>query len=103
MQPSAIGESLVSWGGCFRQAIASAAGTVTLKAAPARLCRILVTAAGTAAVTVFDNATAASGTILFVSPTTTTLGQIFDSQMPAQLGITVSDPASGPGITVTWN
>jgi hypothetical protein len=103
MQPSAIGESLVAWGGSFRQAIASGAGTVTLKAATARLCRILVTAGGTAAVTVFDKATAASGTILFVSPTTTTPGQIFDIQMPAQLGITVSDPASGPGITVTWN
>jgi hypothetical protein len=102
MIPTFIGETLATYGGRFSQAVASGAGTVTLKAAPGRLCRIVITVGGTAAFSVFDNASAASGTALFTSPTTTNIGTIFDIQLPAQNGITVSDPASGPGITVSW-
>jgi hypothetical protein len=98
-----IGETLSTFGGKFSQAVASGAGTVTLKAAPGRLCRIVITAAGTVAFTVFDNGSAASGTALFTSPTATSIGTIFDIQLPAQLGITVSNPASGPGITVSFD
>jgi len=93
-----IGETLSTFGGQFSQAIASGAGTIVLKAAPGRLCRIVVTVAGTIAFSVFDNASAASGTALFTSPTATSIGTIFDIQLPAQNGITVSNPASGPGV-----
>jgi hypothetical protein len=103
MRETLIGETLTTVGGQFRQAVASGAGTVTLKAAPGRLCRIVVTVAGTIAFSVFDNASVASGTALFNSPTTTTLGTIFDVQLPAQNGITVSNPASGPGLTISWD
>jgi hypothetical protein len=98
-----IGETLSTFGGKFSQAVAGGSGTVTLKAAPGRLCRIVVTVAGTVAFSVFDNASAASGTALFISPATTSIGTIFDIQMPAQVGITVSNPASGPGVTFTWD
>jgi hypothetical protein len=103
MRETLIGETLISFGGRFSQAVASGAGTVVLKAAPGRLCRIAVTAGGIVAFSVFDNASAASGTLLFTSPTTTNLGTIFDIQMPAQNGITVSNPASGPGLTISWD
>jgi hypothetical protein len=103
MQAASIGETLSTYGGQFSKAIASGAGTVTLKAARGRLCRIVVTVAGTVSFTVFDNASAASGTALFTSPIATSIGTIFDIQLPAQNGITVSDPASGPGITVSWD
>ncbi len=102
MRATFIGETLSTFGGQFSQAVASGA-TVTLKAAPGRLCRIVITAAGTVAFSVFDNASAASGTALFTSPTTTAIGTIFDIQLPAQNGITVSNPASGPGITVSFD
>jgi|SRR6478735_2114759 len=103
MIPTFIGETLATYGGRFSQAVASGAGTVTLKAAPGRVCRIVVTVGGTVAFTIFDNASAASGTVLFTSPTATSIGTIFDVQVPAQLGITISNPASGPGITVSWD
>jgi len=103
VRPTFVGETLSTFGGQFSQAVASGAGTVTLKAAPGRLCRIVITAAGTAAVSIFDNASAASGTALFISPATTNLGSIIDVQVPAQNGITVSNPASGPNVTVSWN
>jgi hypothetical protein len=103
MQLGLIKETLSTYGGQFSRAIASGAGTVTLKAAPGRVCRIVVTVAGTVAFTVFDNASAASGTVLFTSPTSTSLGSIFDLQIAAQNGITFSNPVSGPGITVSWD
>ena len=102
MIPTFVGETLSTYGGRFSQAVASGAGTVTLKAAFGRLCRIVVTVAGTVAFSVFDNASAASGTVLFTSPTATSIGTIFDVQVPAQNGITVSNPASGPGLTISW-
>jgi hypothetical protein len=102
VQTASIGETLTTVGGQFRQAVAAAAGTVVIKAAPGRLCRIVVTAGGTVAFSVFDNASAASGTLLFTSPTTTNLGTIFDVQLPAELGITVSNPASSPAFTISW-
>lgn len=103
MQETLIGETLGSVGGRFSQAVAAAAGTITIKAAPGRLCRISITVAGTASVTVFDNASAASGTVLFISPATTTIGTVYDIQMPAQSGITLSNPASSPGFTISWD
>jgi len=103
VRPTFVNETLSTFGGKFSQAVASGAGTVVLKAAPGRLCRLVVTVAGTVAFTVFDNASAASGTALFTSPTATSIGTIFDIQLPAQNGITVSNPASGPGITVSWD
>ena len=103
MRETLIGETLTTYGGRFSQAVASGSGTVIIKAAPGRLCRIAVTVGGTVAFSVFDNASAASGTVPFASPTTTNLGTIFDVQMPAQNGITISNPASGPGLTISWD
>ena len=103
MRATFVGETLSTFGGQFSQAVVSGAGIVTLKAAPGRLCRIVITVAGTVAFTVFDNASAASGTVLFTSPTATSIGTIFDIQLPAQNGITISNPASSPGFTVTWD
>lgn len=94
-------ESLVSVGGNSNAAIATGSSTTTIKNGPGRLCRIVITAAGTAAFTVYDN-TAGSGTALFVSPTSTSVGTIYDLQMPAMVGITVVNVASGPAITVSF-
>lgn len=103
MQAGQINEKLCAWGGQFSAAIASGAGTKVLKAAPGRLCRVSITVAGTVSATFFDNPSAASGAVLFTTPATTALGTVFDVQMPAQSGITVSCPASGPGFTVSWD
>jgi hypothetical protein len=102
MKAAKIGELLATWGGQFSAAIASGASTTTLKTGPARLCRIVITTAGTASFTVFDN-TAGSGTVLFASTATTTLGTVYDIQMPAQIGITVVNQASGAAFTVSFN
>jgi hypothetical protein len=83
-----------------------AAGVVVIKATPGVLCSVLVTTATTAsqAITFYDNATAASGTVIGVIPGGTTAGTSFILSMPANLGITVGQNASlvAGGITVAY-
>lgn len=102
-------ENLVSTGGNGSIAVTQAqiaAGVVVLKAAPGRLCRVLVTTATTAAqnITIFDNASAGSGTIIGIIPGGATVGQFFDFAMPAFNGITVGQNASlaAGAITVSF-
>jgi hypothetical protein len=102
MQASLIGETLASSGGQFRTFIASGSSTTTLKVGIGRICRISVTTAGTASFSVFDN-TSGSGTVLFVSPATTTAGQVFDISLPAQVGLTIVNQVSGPAFCVSFN
>jgi len=101
MQAGKIGETLVA-SGQFSAAIASGSSTTTIKSGIGRLCRVSITTAGTASFTVFD-ITSGSGTALFVSPATTSVGTIFDIQMPAQIGITVVNQVSGPAFTVSFD
>lgn len=101
MQAARIGETLIGIGQ-FSAAIASGATTTTIKSGVGRLCRVVITTAGTASFTIFDNTTG-SGTALFVSPASTAVGTVFDIQMPAQIGITVVNQASGPAFTVSFD
>jgi NADPH-dependent curcumin reductase CurA len=102
MQAGQINETLVGVGGQFSAFIASGASTTTLKKGPGRLCRIVITTAGTAAFNIFDN-TAGSGSVLYVSPAATSVGQVIDVQLPAQIGITAVNIASGPAFAISFN
>ena len=78
----------------------SLTGTGAVKAAPGRLVKIVVTTAlSAAAVTVYDNASAASGTVLFVIPASTPAGTVYDVNLPALAGIYASFAGTG---TVTF-
>jgi len=80
---------------------ASSAGAV--KATPGRLCRVLTTSLATAAVNIYDNTNAASGTILATVPATTVAGTAYNCQMPAAVGIYVGGGAGTPGLTVSYS
>jgi hypothetical protein len=101
MQASQIGEMLIGFGQ-FSAAIPAGANTKTIKSGIGRLCRVSITTAGTANFSIFDNTTG-SGTALYVSPATTSQGQVIDIMLPAQLGITVVNQASGPAFTVSFD
>lgn len=80
--------------------VVSAAGVV--KAAAGRLVKVIVTVAGSGGtLTVYDNASAASGTILYSVAGTTALGTIADLDIPAANGIYVS-PGTGQTVLVVW-
>ena len=85
------------------KAVAAGAGTTVIKGAPGTLCTVVITAAGTASLQIFDNATAGSGTLLLTSPATTTLGQIFNVFGAAMNGITALGATGTPGFTVFYS
>ncbi len=75
-----------------------------VKASPGRLCKVLVTTAnGENAINIFDNASAASGTIIGVVAANASVGTIYDLQMPAAHGITIAGTASAGTITVSYS
>jgi hypothetical protein len=94
----------VSSGG--RSTLAIAAGTsssnTVVKASAGRLARVIVTAAGTASLLIYDNATTNSGTIIGALPATTTVGQVFDFLCPATAGITAAIANGTPAVTITY-
>jgi hypothetical protein len=56
---------------------------------------------GAAAVLVYDNATAASGTVIGVIAATAPVGT-YDFEMPAVNGITVGGASTNPAMTVSY-
>jgi hypothetical protein len=87
-------------------ATAVAAGTATdtvIKASVGRLCRILVTTAGTNAMMIYDNATAGSGKIIGATEANAVAGTVVNAQMPADNGITVDGHANNPAVTISFS
>ncbi len=75
-----------------------------VKSTPGRLCKVLVTTAnGENAINIFDNASAASGTIIGVVAANASVGTVYDLQMPAANGITIAGTASAGTITVSYS
>lgn len=81
-----------------------AAGTTTAvticKNAAGRIGRVIVIATGTAAVSIYDNASTASGTILLTIPANAATGTIYDVGMPAANGVTVGQVNNSPALLV---
>lgn len=92
----------VSSGGAKTVSV-TASGTTVVSGSSTRLCRVLVTASGTTAATVYDNATAATGTVVGVVPASTAAGTVYDLQMPCANGITVAGSAGGPTLTISFS
>lgn len=82
-------------------AVNTVANTV-VKSSPGRLCRVIVTVTGAAAMSIYDNATTASGTIIGQLPASPAVGAVYDFQTPAALGITVGGAGTNPGVTITF-
>lgn len=79
-----------------------AAGNVIVKANSGMLCMVLVTTVtAAAALTLFDNSTTASGTVVGVIPIGTAAGTIFAYNIPCINGIVIGQQAAFTGgITV---
>jgi uncharacterized protein (UPF0333 family) len=86
-------------------AIAAAVGTTVVKGAPGRLVKVIITTAGTATdnITIYDNASAGSGTVLGVIAGGGTVGTSISFDMPALNGITAVNVASGPAVVIGFS
>lgn len=83
--------------------ISASGGVQVVKAGAGRLLKVIVTTAtATTAVTIYDNASAASGTALLVIPAAAAAGTVYDVNLPAVNGITVNGAASAGAITVGY-
>lgn len=92
----------VSSGGTTAVSVASATpGAV--KSSAGRLCRVIITTLGTGSQVFYDNASAASGTILFATAASAPVGTIYDIQAPAVNGIYAAGAASTPVCTVLYS
>lgn len=100
---SSLGEVQTLSGGSQTTAVAAAAAAAAIKASTGALHRVIVTTAGTAALSFYDNASAASGTILLTIPANATAGTIYDVQFPAANGIWCASGTNSPAVTVGWS
>ncbi|MDE2104625.1 MAG: hypothetical protein KGL39_45740 [Patescibacteria group bacterium] len=80
---------------------ANTAGAVVVKNAPGYLFSATVTTLGTAALTIYDNASAASGRVLLTIPASAAVGTIYQFYLGAYAanGITSGGVASCPAVT----
>jgi hypothetical protein len=87
-------------------ATAVAAGTVAdtvIKGSAGRLCRIVVTTAGTNAMEIYDNASAGSGKVIATVAANAVAGTWIDAQMPAANGITTKGDSNNPAVTISFS
>jgi hypothetical protein len=95
-------------GGSTTRAIAAGTGTTVIKNSAGRLVRCIVTAAGTTGnLTIYDNASTGSGTVLLIVPgatnvATAAIGSDYVSEMPAALGITAVGATGSPAVTCSY-
>lgn len=95
---------VTSPGGISASAIAAAATNTVVKSGAGRLCRVMVTTAGTAALTFYDNATggSTSGNILGYIPANAAAGSVYDFQFVASTGIQAPGGSNTPAVTVGY-
>lgn len=73
-----------------------------IKTTSGYLGRVLVTATGSAATLIYDNASGHTGTVIGVIKTTAAVGDVVTFGMPAAVGITVAGAATNAGFTVSF-
>jgi hypothetical protein len=83
-------------------AVPASASNQVVKATPGVLFKCVVTATGTTNALIYDNASAASGKVIGVVPSTVTVGQVFEFSMPASAGITVGGATTNPAFTLSY-
>ena len=73
-----------------------------IKARPGRLMKIMVTATVTGSITVYDNPSAASGNIIYISASAPAVGQLLVIDVPARSGMWCV-PGSAGGFNVIYS
>lgn len=84
-------------------AVPAGAGTTVIKNAPGTLTTILITAAGTVPLQIFDNASTGAGTIIGTSHAATAIGDVINIFGKALVGMTALGGAGTPGFTVFFS
>ena len=102
VDPNATGVLRVTTGGALTASVPATNGNTVIKNSAGRLCKIMVTTAGSAASLIYDNASTNSGTVIGYIPASATIGTIIDFSMPAANGITAACTTSTAVFTVSY-
>ncbi len=95
---------LITNGGQFNSKhAAGSSGAGAALATPGRLCKISVITSGSAATLIYDNASAASGTLLYSVKANPTVGTVIDLNLPCANGIYVAGATNTSALCVTYN
>jgi hypothetical protein len=97
------GATVTTSGGVTTVAIAAGTSADTVvKATPGRLCKVLVTTTGTNPMSIWDNASGHTGTVIGAFAASPTVGTVASFDMPAANGITVQGNAANPAVTISF-
>lgn len=90
-------------GGAYKAVAAgTGAGNVVVSAVPGRLVKIVVVTTNTAAISLYDNASTNSGTVLFTVPANAGSGTIYSLDIPTVNGIVAAQVNNSPTLIVTY-
>lgn len=81
---------------------ANTASNTVIKNASGYLCTVVVTTTGTAGISIYDNASTNSGTVLLTIPAAAAVGTIYTLYGAAANGITAAGVTNCPGLTVFY-
>jgi len=86
------------------KAVAAGTGTtpVVVKASAGYLKGFVVTTTATAAMSFYDNASAASGTVLYTTSATIAAGTVVTLDMPFANGLTLSQASGSAAVTIAY-
>lgn len=88
-------------GGQYTGTVAAAtAGVISVTGG--RLCHIVVNSSGSVATPIYDNASAASGTVIYTVAASPTVGAVVVANMPVANGIYVGGTTNTSALTVSY-
>lgn len=67
-----------------------------------RVCKLFVTAAGTASLSIYDGTQSTGGTLIFTTLTNDALGTIKEVQCPVTTGIVLKGTTGSPGVCISY-
>ena len=89
--------------GAQRASLAASSSDQVASAQSGQLVRVTVLTSGSAATSIYDNASAGSGTLLGVIPASPTVGAVYTFQTEVVNGITVKGAANTSGLLVVFD
>lgn len=90
--------------GQLTKAVTTTAGNTVISTSAGRFSAVLFTTAGAAnAITVYDNATTNSGTVIGYFAASTSIGTFQAYDIPIANGIVIRDAAGSTGLTIVYS
>jgi hypothetical protein len=95
--------AMVTFGGTVARYVPGNSGVVVVRAGAGRLASVIVIISGSAQLTIYDNATIASGTPIGAVPAFAAVGSVYQFYSPAVNGILADSVANCCSVTICYD